>query len=133
MDLNIMMDAAPLYPEPYHPSTIDWKRDMSGSAKPLTRTQRPVKYYLVDFGISRRYNAEDGVPLEEQIFGGDKTVPEFQNSSEPCNPFPTDVYYLGNMIRKDFLQVRCMKYMPIRFNNLTRGVSLQAVNQVPSS
>jgi len=104
MDLNIMMDPTPLYPEPYHPSRDDLKRDFNGSAKPLTRTQRPVKYYLVDFGISRRYKAEDGAPVEEQIFGGDKTVPEFRKSSEPCNPFPTDVYYLGNMIRKNFLE-----------------------------
>jgi len=104
MDLNIMMDATPLYPEPYHPSRVDWKRDFTGSAKPLTRTQRPVKYYLTDFGISRRYDPEDGVPLEEQILGGDDTVPEFKNSLEPCNPFPTDIYYLGNVIRKDFLE-----------------------------
>jgi len=33
-------------------------------------------------------------------------VPEFHKSSDACNPFPTDVYYLGNLIRKDFLQAR---------------------------
>ncbi|KIK71956.1 hypothetical protein PAXRUDRAFT_181560, partial [Paxillus rubicundulus Ve08.2h10] len=32
-----------------------------------------------------------------------QTVPEFQHSDEPRNPFPTDVYYLGNMIREDFM------------------------------
>jgi hypothetical protein len=110
MNLNIMMDAAPLYPIPYHPSRVNWKRDLSGSARALTRTQHPVKYYFVDFGISRRYEAETGVPLEEQILGGDKSAPEFQKSLEPCNPFPTDVYYLGNAIRTNFLEVGYMKY-----------------------
>ena len=100
------MDAMPLYPEPYHPINDDARRDFKGRAKPFTRTQVPVKYYFVDFGISRRYRPEDGVPLEEQILGGDKTVPEFQKSMEPCNPFPTDIYYLGNMIRMNFLTVR---------------------------
>jgi hypothetical protein len=23
----------------------------------------------------------------------------------PCNPFPTDVYYLGNLVREDYGQV----------------------------
>ncbi|KAI0633259.1 kinase-like domain-containing protein [Trametes polyzona] len=32
------------------------------------------------------------------------TVPEFQHSDEPRDPFPTDVYYLGSLIDQDFLQ-----------------------------
>ena len=98
------MDASPLYPVPYHPCAMDMRRDWKGRVKHLTRTQRPVKYYLTDFGISRRY-APDAVPLEDPIWGGDKTVPEFQTSNEPQNPFPTDVYYLGNLIQCDFIQV----------------------------
>ena len=104
MDLNIMMDASPLYPVPYHPRVLHMRRDYKGRVKHLTRTQRPVRYYLTDFGISRRY-APDVVPLEDPIWGGDKTVPEFQASNDPQNPFPTDVYYLGNLIRCDFTEV----------------------------
>ncbi|KZT29122.1 hypothetical protein NEOLEDRAFT_1107902 [Neolentinus lepideus HHB14362 ss-1] len=100
---NIMMDGGHLYPKGFHPSDGDMKPDMSGMAEHYTRTQRPVKYYLVDFGISRRYKAEDLPIREPQIWGGDRTVPEFRKSDEPVDPFPTDVYYLGNMIRKDFL------------------------------
>ncbi|KAH0828802.1 hypothetical protein J3R83DRAFT_3250 [Lanmaoa asiatica] len=81
------------------------KRDYSGSAKHYTRTQRPPKYYFIDFGLSRRYDLTDADPREEPIWGGDKEVPEFQNSNEPCNPFPTDVFYIGNAIRKDFIEV----------------------------
>lgn len=107
MNLNIMLDPTPLYPQPYHPlqirSTMDLKRDV----KHHSRTSKPTKYYPIDFGISRKYNPNAGPPTEYPIWGGDKTVPEFQNSDEACNPFPTDIYYLGNLIREDFLQVRC--------------------------
>ncbi|EPQ53169.1 hypothetical protein GLOTRDRAFT_79257 [Gloeophyllum trabeum ATCC 11539] len=101
---NIMMDGTALYPEGFHPVVTDMKPDMTGSAKHYTRTEYPTKYYLIDFGLSRCYNPDDGPPREPPIFGGDKSVPEFQNSIKPVDPFPTDVYYLGNMIREDFLQ-----------------------------
>ncbi|KII92692.1 hypothetical protein PLICRDRAFT_679064 [Plicaturopsis crispa FD-325 SS-3] len=100
---NVMMDATPLYPIPYHPYTLSMRRDYTGPAKHRTRTQHPVKYYFIDFGISRRYNPADGPPLEDPIWGGDKTVPEFHKALDPCDPFPTDIYYLGNMIRQGFL------------------------------
>ncbi|KZT29111.1 hypothetical protein NEOLEDRAFT_1057150 [Neolentinus lepideus HHB14362 ss-1] len=103
---NIMMDGVHLYPQGFHPVDTIMKPDMSGWAKHTTRTLHPVKYYLVDFGLSRRYSAEDLPPREPPIRGGDKSVPEFQHSDEPVDPFPTDVYYLGNMIREGFIQKR---------------------------
>ncbi|KAG2745899.1 hypothetical protein P692DRAFT_20740952 [Suillus brevipes Sb2] len=104
MRRNIMMDAKDLYVEPYHPVVPRMKRDYSGYARHYTRTQRPPKYYFIDFGLSRRYDAQEDNPLEYPIFGGDKSAPEFQNSTDiPLNPFPTDVYYLGNAIKKEFL------------------------------
>ncbi|KAG1746005.1 kinase-like domain-containing protein [Suillus paluster] len=107
MSRNIMMDAKDLYLEPYHPVKPHMKRDFSGYVKHFTRTQRPPKYYLIDFGLSRRYNATEENPLEYPIFGGDKSVPEFQkNADVPMNPFPTDIYYLGNVIRQQFLHAR---------------------------
>ncbi|KIK41252.1 hypothetical protein CY34DRAFT_806284 [Suillus luteus UH-Slu-Lm8-n1] len=107
MWMNIMMDAKDLYVEPYHPVKPHMKRDFSGLASHYTRTQRPPKYYIIDFGLSRRYDASEENPREYPIFGGDKTVPEFQNDSNvPLNPFPTDVYYLGNVIREQFLNTK---------------------------
>ncbi|EGO25701.1 hypothetical protein SERLADRAFT_415172 [Serpula lacrymans var. lacrymans S7.9] len=103
MGLNIMMDATPLYIDPYHPQDLDMRRDFNGTARYFTRTRRPLKYFFIDFGISRRYAADNSAPLEYPIWGGDKTVPEFQKSDDACNPFPTDIYYLGNMIRENFL------------------------------
>lgn len=107
MNRNIMMDPKPTFPSMYHPVDIDRTRDFKGRAKYHTRTARPTKYFLIDFGLSRKYNPDDGTPAEIPILGGDKTVPEFQDEGEyvPSNPFPTDIYYIGNMIREDFLQV----------------------------
>jgi len=108
MSLNTMMDPIPMFPELFHPRSQDMKRDFSGPVKPLTRTQRPTKYFFVDFGHARKYNPDDGSPLELPLFGGDRTVPEFQEDGydKPYNPFPTDIYYLGNLIREEFLQVK---------------------------
>lgn len=101
-----MMDPRPLYPDLYHFVSISKKRDMSGTAKNYTRTRKPVRYYFIDFGLSRRYNPAKGPPRSRPIWGADRTVPEFHKSLDPCDPFPTDVYYLGNVIRTVFLDVR---------------------------
>ncbi|KAI0725479.1 hypothetical protein C8Q72DRAFT_999472 [Fomitopsis betulina] len=104
MNQNIMMDPKPMYPELYHPRVIEWCPDLSHPAKHHTRTTHPTKYYFIDFGISRKYNPADLPPREPPIFGGDRSVPEFNDSDEPCDPFPTDIYYVGNLVREDFLQ-----------------------------
>ncbi|KAG2367123.1 hypothetical protein BDR07DRAFT_1351562 [Suillus spraguei] len=107
MWMNIMMDAKDLCAEPYHPVVLHMKRDFSGHVSHYTRTQHPPKYYFIDFGLSRRYDASEENPLEYPIFGGDKSVPEFQNKVDvPMNPFPTDVYYLGNVVREQFLNTK---------------------------
>jgi len=104
MTLNIMMDPKPTFPEMYHPVAHLYKRNYTPrSPKQYTRTARPTKYYLIDFGISRQYEPNHGPIKERAIVGGDKSLPEFQKSVEPCDPFPTDVYYIGNVIRRDFL------------------------------
>ena len=102
---NIMMDASGMYPRGFHPRLQNRNPEFTGPAKHLTRTQHPPKYYFVDFGIARRYDPANGPPLELPIEGGDKSVPEFQASNGPCDPFPTNVYYLGNFIRREFLEV----------------------------
>ncbi|TFK92743.1 hypothetical protein K466DRAFT_539332 [Polyporus arcularius HHB13444] len=106
MTLNIMMDSKPILPDMFHPTATQKTRDFRSYVQPYTRTARPVRYYLTDFGLSRRYSPNDPNPLEVPIFGGDKSVPEFQKDPySPANPFRTDVYYMGNLIREDFLQV----------------------------
>ena len=105
MNRNIMLDPTHLYPESFHPVATNLNKNYSGDAKHFTRTQRPLKYYFIDFGLSRRYDPSDANPKEVPIWGGDKAVPEFQNSNEPRDPFATDVFYIGNAIKKDFILV----------------------------
>ncbi|TCD65335.1 hypothetical protein EIP91_002773 [Steccherinum ochraceum] len=105
MDLNIMMDPRPIFPDMYHPLPVRLRQDFQGSPRHTRRLDNPVNYYITDFGLSRQYDAEDTAPLEHPIVGGDKTVPEFlAHPGVPCNPFPTDVYYAGSTIRKMFLE-----------------------------
>ena len=111
-----MMDGNTLFIDPFHPVDSMMKRDFSGFARYKTRTERPVKYYLIDFGLSRRYDDSITHPLEVPIWGGDKEVPEFQNSNEPCDPFATDVFYIGNAIRKDFVDVGPLHHRTARSN-----------------
>ena len=109
MSLNILMDATPILPDLWHFSAPRRTRDDKKFVSPRSRTAHPVKYYWADFGLARRYPPDDPNPLEDPIEGGDKSVPEFQQDPiVPCNPFPTDVYYVGNLIREDFLQASAL-------------------------
>ncbi|KAJ3481139.1 hypothetical protein NLI96_g7865 [Meripilus lineatus] len=100
--LNIMMDPRPTFPEMFHPGVISLSRDFKSYAKFHTRTSRPTKYLFIDFGNSERFE-----PGQERkvtpLCGGDKTVPEFRKN-EKIDPFPVDVYCIGNLIRRKFLQ-----------------------------
>lgn len=111
MFMNIMLDPKPLYPNLFHPTDPARSRDWKGSSKHYSRTTHPVRYVIIDFGISRRYRPEDLPPCEPPIISADKSVPENQKG-EPCNPFPTDVYLIGNLLREWFLQVRGKGYFP---------------------
>jgi hypothetical protein len=99
---NNMMFAAPrMDPNGFHRAKIDRNRNFITETS--TRTQRPPIYYLVDFGLSRQYASRDA--LDEPVRGGDKSAPEHRSQGR-CNPFQTDIYYLGNLVRQEFMQVR---------------------------
>ncbi|KDR71783.1 hypothetical protein GALMADRAFT_74620 [Galerina marginata CBS 339.88] len=101
---NFMMEPETMFPDGYHPKEILRKPDLSGKAKFYTRTQNPPRYHLIDFGLSRQYDASDVSPLEPVILGGDDTVPEFKEPEKPQNPFQTDVYCAGNLVRTQFIE-----------------------------
>ncbi len=101
-----MLDPTNMYPDHFHPVDMSRSKDYRHKAKKYSRTWRPTRYLLIDFGLSRQYDPAQGPPLDEPIQGGDKSVPEHQDKKTPCNPFPTDVYYLGNLVRREFMEVR---------------------------
>ncbi|EAU86555.1 other/AgaK1 protein kinase [Coprinopsis cinerea okayama7 len=63
-----------------------------------------TRYYLIDFGLSRCYDLGSS-PLEIHHEGTDFSVPEF-STLQPYDPFPVDVYCLGNFLRHEFLETR---------------------------
>ena len=67
------------------------------------KNQRPPVYYLIGFGWSRRYISRD--VTDEPLRGGDQSVPEHRSKAR-CNPFQTDIYYIGNLVRHEFMEVR---------------------------
>jgi hypothetical protein len=101
---NIMLDPTNMYPESFHPVERDRSKDFRRKAKVYSRTRRPTRYLLIDFGLSRQYDPASGPPLDQPLRGGDKSAPEHQDGEIPCNPFPTDVYYLGNLVREDYIR-----------------------------
>lgn len=105
-----------MFPKMFHPRTIRNALDWNGSAKFFSRTIRPPKYYFIDYGLSLQFDPKDGPALAPPIEGGDKSVPEFQDPSGwyERDPYPTDVYYVGNVIRNKFLQVES-RSQPLEF------------------
>jgi len=97
-----MLDASQMFPHGFHPVQIDRSLNFKGRAKRHSRTERPPRYYLIDFGLSRRYSSRD--VLDEPIRGGDKSAPEHSHGGQ-CNPFFTDIYYLGNLVYECFIRV----------------------------
>jgi serine/threonine protein kinase len=102
---NIMLDPSNMYPESFHPADMSRSKDFRRKARWYSRTRRPTQYLLIDFGLSRRYDPTNGPPLDRPYQGGDKSAPEHQDQERFCNPFPTDVYYLGNLVREEYIQV----------------------------
>ncbi|KAJ7364288.1 hypothetical protein DFH08DRAFT_270587 [Mycena albidolilacea] len=79
----------------------DYKSTTRGRGSPLNT------YYLIDFGLSRRYGPANGPPWEG-IPGGDKSPPEHTRRAA-CDSFPTDIYFLGNLIHRHFLDATILR------------------------
>ena len=108
MRLNIMVDSRAMWPEPYHIMFPRRNRTLTAKVKkPYTRTAKAPKYYIIDYGLSRRYAPEDAHPMEEWPEGGDRSVPEFNNGLNPTphDPFAVDIYCVGNVIQDCILNV----------------------------
>ncbi|KAF8832664.1 hypothetical protein HHX47_DHR1002066 [Lentinula edodes] len=108
-EMNIMMDGSRMYPKGWN--TLDpWqaREDPFRAAKRVGfRMQFWPKYYLIDFGLSHMYSSKSTVPpLERILRGGDKSAPEHAPKYKRANPFSTDIYYIGNLIRENFTERR---------------------------
>ena len=104
--MELMVDPEPLYPEMFHPIATEKSRDLHGRAQRTTRTRDPTRYYFTDFSNSIRFKTE-AERSAGPVLGVDSKMqaPEFRQSDEPCDPFLTDIYYLGNMLNREVLEV----------------------------
>ncbi|KAH8995419.1 hypothetical protein EDB92DRAFT_1971157 [Lactarius akahatsu] len=107
---SVMFDPSQIYPNGFRPVKIDRNRNFE--AKAYTGTQRPPRYYFVDFGLSRQYPSRDAI--DEPLQGGDKSAPEHQLGRR-CNPFHTDIYYIGDLVRQEFMKAGNRKYNGFEF------------------
>ncbi|KAJ7466655.1 other/AgaK1 protein kinase [Mycena galericulata] len=85
-------------------SGIQARQDLQKRARYYTRT---VKYYFIDFGFAKKFGPGEDTRAYPLI-GGDDSAPVFQsrqNLTTQLDLFPTDSYYLGNLIRTEFLDV----------------------------
>ncbi|KAK0202030.1 kinase-like domain-containing protein [Desarmillaria ectypa] len=100
---NILMDGS-MFPDGYHPACQSRTPDFKHKARFVSRTSSSPRYFLIDFGLSIRFNDSEK-HLAVPIRGADKTVPEFkEHPGALYDPFPTDIYYLGNFIREHFFE-----------------------------
>ncbi|KAJ7060964.1 kinase-like domain-containing protein [Mycena amicta] len=109
--LNIMQDPSKLYPRGFHPVNYCLDPTNEGLAYCITRTQCWPRYYLIDFGLSRQYDPTKGPPLEAVTEGTHSYLPEYANGTGSYNPFPADIYTLGTLLKRHFLQ----KHAPLQF------------------
>ncbi|KAJ6447794.1 hypothetical protein C8R47DRAFT_1172425, partial [Mycena vitilis] len=102
--LNFVVDPSELYPYGTHPINY-W-------AKPCQRRLR-LPHDLEpragrDITLSTSGSLvvtipTNGPPMEPIILAADNSPPEHAGMAESCNPFPTDIYLLGNLLKQEFI------------------------------
>ncbi|KAK0221444.1 hypothetical protein IW262DRAFT_901135 [Armillaria fumosa] len=91
--LNIMLDDSQLCTKGFHPAKPRMNETFTGSAKHITRTECWPRYFIIDFGVYRRYSPPE-ISYEPVSYCGNRYVPEYIGSKEGdrCNRFPTDIF-----------------------------------------
>ncbi|KAG6824814.1 hypothetical protein H0H92_005723 [Tricholoma furcatifolium] len=100
-----MADSSHLFSSPPHPVQKGMRFDLAGPATIITsRTDKPVKYYFVDFRCSEKFSCKEKASRKVP-WGSNKTVPEWHSpeNTTHCNPFPVDVYCMGHYISSHFV------------------------------
>ena len=100
-----MMDAQDMYPNGWHPSDHELERDGRTIAKPLRRREvASLRYYFIDFGISTLHKDPKDREFVSGNDGLDQDAPEL-DWDFPYDPYPLDVFILGNVYKRTFLEV----------------------------
>ncbi|KAI5115755.1 hypothetical protein M0805_002719, partial [Coniferiporia weirii] len=106
-DGNVMMDGRPLFgPDGFHPSHQHKKAVAPAEdASPQNRRDvGPINYYITDFGLSTHFENDVEPRLTTGAMAQDRDVPEI-SSYIPYDPFCVDVFTLGMVYKRNFLDV----------------------------
>ncbi|CEL61115.1 hypothetical protein RSOLAG1IB_09766 [Rhizoctonia solani AG-1 IB] len=99
---NVMMDARPLYEEPFHPYYQTYSIDAKRRIYPrYRRSQKLIRYYFIDLGYAKWFPDEKSSRKATDIHARE-AAPE-QVGDGPYDPFAVDIYQLGIMIQNDFI------------------------------
>ncbi|KAI9445849.1 hypothetical protein BJY52DRAFT_1314448 [Lactarius psammicola] len=98
---NIMSSRSKTYPNRFLPARIGGNRTFKGAVKAYTRMRPPPRYYFFGLELSVQYSSRD--IIDEPWRRGDTPAPEHR-SGEWCNPFHTDIYYIGNLVLQEFVE-----------------------------
>ncbi|KAH7344218.1 kinase-like domain-containing protein [Rhizoctonia solani] len=118
--LNIMMDAHPLYDEPFHPfyqtHSLDARRLL---APKYRRSEKAIQYYFIDLGYAKWFRNRNSPRLATGR-NAREIAPE-QRGGSPYNPFIADVYQLGKMIEQDLvLNFACLNFLAPLVHDMTQ-------------
>lgn len=105
---NMMMDAPSVFPKGFHPCSELRDRGGMFGLKPIPRhkAKGPIRYYIIDFGISRLYGPGDPHKVVGDE-GAERDIPEMSDL-RAYDPFPADVFIMGNACKRYFVRVRCL-------------------------
>lgn len=107
-----MMDAPSVYPNGFHPTKLVTDRGGIRMVKTIPRYKAPgpIRYYYVDSKHWLLYEPDE----ERLAFVHEYAVSDIPEMSgvEFYDPFPADVFVLGNIFKKHFIPVRLLS---IRF------------------
>ncbi|KAI0629614.1 hypothetical protein C8Q77DRAFT_1076079 [Trametes polyzona] len=100
---SVMMDASPLYPDGHHPVRINSSEDLRNDAIPLGRIDHPVRYYYADFSRATLFEL-CGPAYVRAVASIDGALPEVSVDDQYYDGYKADVYSLGDVFDKEFLQ-----------------------------
>ncbi|TFY55847.1 hypothetical protein EVG20_g9171, partial [Dentipellis fragilis] len=97
---NIMMDANRIFPRGFHMDSDDQDtrgRELSG-LRSRTRVGG-VKYYIIDFGESMRFEPNDPVLIDMWSKAAVHAPETLEYGRPPYNPFKADIYTMGSSLK----------------------------------
>jgi hypothetical protein len=83
-----MLDPTNMYPDSFHPIAIRRSKDFRRKVTGYSWTQRPTRYLLIDFRLSRQYDPANSPPLDDPLHGGDRSAPDTETAKLGATHFP---------------------------------------------